>query len=253
MSSLAPELESPSRAVRMVLAVIDRCRPPRPTAGRVAFQLRFLIGACLLATVVALGSVVVSVWDGDPVGTAMIGVFLAAILVQLAALRLGASVAVLTRTLLLTVGAVLVAMALVTRELLPEQLFWLALLPLCAVVLEGPRADEAGAPGPVLPTALAVWATLAAGVFVVAAHVLGLTLDARSRPSPLVGGPGTSRSSSPEGRSRAGSGGRRRSRAAREARSRGSCAGVEARRPRPPGRPTRRRRGLGKMSRARTS
>ena len=176
MSSLAPELESPSRAVRMVLAVIDRCRPSRPTAGRVAFQLRFLIGACLLATVVALGSAVVSVWDGDPVGTAMIGVFLAAILVQLAALRLGASVAVLTRTLLLTVGAFLVAMALVTRELLPEQLFWLARLPLGAVVLEGPRADEAGAPGPVLPTALAVWATLADGVFVVAAHVLGLTL-----------------------------------------------------------------------------
>ncbi|MFN8095450.1 MAG: hypothetical protein U0599_25085 [Vicinamibacteria bacterium] len=183
MNTPAPAFDSRSRAVRAVLAAIDRCRPPQPTAGRAVFQARFLVGACLLATLVALGSVVVSVWDGDPVGTAMLGVFLLAILVQLAALRLGASVAVLTWTLLLTVGAFLVAMALVTRELLPEQLFWLTLLPLCTLVLGGPRADAAEPPAPTWPTGFAVGATLAAGVLVVVAHEVGFTLGRPVEPA----------------------------------------------------------------------
>ena len=183
MDNGAPEFESPSRAVRRVLAVIDRLRPSRTSTGRVAFQLRFLIGACLLAALVALGSVVVSVWDGDPVGTVLLGVFLAAILAQLAAIRLGAPVATLTWTVLSTVGVFLVAMALVPRKLLPEQLFWLTLLPLSALVLDGPRADEPKARAPVWPTAIAAVAALGAGALIVTAHQVGLTLGRPVVPS----------------------------------------------------------------------
>lgn len=164
-------------------ALVVGITPSRPEPGRPAFQLRFLIGASLLGALIGLITLPIAVVTGQLVTARLIAVFIAALLAQLAAARRGAPVRVLLWTVLATMGAFVVAACLATRELDPSQLAWLLLIPLAARVLDAPRPDDAAPPRPramLRATGLA----LLAGVFVVAAHEVGLTFDQPAHPAP---------------------------------------------------------------------
>lgn len=71
-----------------------------------------------------------------------------------------------------------------TRELLPEQLPWLVLLPLAAFVLVGPRVTEA--PPSRKPVAFAAALAVALGAGIVLAHDKGITFG-HPHPPPSAG------------------------------------------------------------------
>jgi hypothetical protein len=160
----------------MVLAAIDAFHRVPPTNPRAVFVARLLVGASLLAFAVSVPSLGVSVIAGDVLESMLLGLFALAIAVQLVMIRVGAPLGVLAWSLTITVGVFLVASSLTTRELQPQQPYWLVLLPLVAYVLAGSSPDDSAAvrtPGLVAATLLAV----GLGVLVVVAHQVGLTFD----------------------------------------------------------------------------
>jgi hypothetical protein len=149
-----------------------------PTANpRSLFVARVLVGASLLATVLALPSLALGVAYGDVPDSVVVCAYVLCVAVQLVAIRIGAPLPVLAWTLLLTLGGFLTVASLTTRELEHGEPFWLALIPLAARVLAGPGSDDLGqavpTPAPGATTLLAI----ALGIVIVAAHQLGLTFD----------------------------------------------------------------------------
>ena len=160
----------------MVLAAIDAFHRVPPTNPRPVFVARLLVGASVLALAVSVPSLGVDVIAGSVIGSILLGVFALSIAVQLVMIRVGAPLGVLAWSLTITVGVFLVASSLTTRELQPQQPYWLVLLPLVAYVLAGPSADDSVAvrtPGLVAATLLAI----GLGILVVVAHQVGLTFD----------------------------------------------------------------------------
>lgn len=172
----SPQVRRLSRPRRALLALIDAVHGVRSGDPHDAFRGRFMAGSCLLGILVAIPSAAVTLAQGDRPGTLLIGTFVAAVLVQLAALRRGASRDALTWTLLGTVGCFLLADTLVTRELVPEQLAWFLLLPLAAAVMTGPGAGHHGPPPSSRAAVATLGAAIALGIGVIAAHDRGLTL-----------------------------------------------------------------------------
>lgn len=173
----AEDRPRPSRLRSALLDAIDAVHREGVASPGARFRARFLVGASLLALLVAVPSLAASIADGDRPATVLLGAFSGCIALQLGALRLRAPLAVVTWTLVITVGAFLVAISLTTRELQPQQLPWLVLLPLAAQVLGDPPGREpAGASRARAPLVAALFA-FALGLLVIAAHRLGLTFD----------------------------------------------------------------------------
>jgi hypothetical protein len=160
----------------MVLAAIDAFHRVPPTNTRAVFVTRLLVAASLLALAVSVPSLGIDVIGGSVLGSILLGVFALAIAVQLALIRVGAPLGVLAWSLTITVGVFLVASSLTTRELQPQQPYWLVLIPLVAYVLAGSSPDDSAAvrtPGLVAAVLLAI----ALGILIVVAHQVGLTFD----------------------------------------------------------------------------
>jgi len=173
--------EESSPWVRHILAVIDRVRPRDAPPPAHDFQRRFLVGACLLGSFVAVATLPVQLALGVMSGAIFLLVFLLGLVAALAAIRLGVStrkVAPFTQTILVIF---LVAISLTTRELHPEQLAWLIFIPLAALVFHEPRVEDVGTRRNGLRTGILV--ALGAGAFIVEAHVLGFTLDGVEEPN----------------------------------------------------------------------
>jgi hypothetical protein len=159
-----------------VLTAIDAFHRVPPTNPRPVFVARLLVGASFLALAVSVPSLGIDVVGGSVLGSILLGVFALAVAVQLALIRVGAPLGMLAWSLITTVGVFLVASSLTTRELQPQQPYWLVLLPLVAHVLAGSTPDDAVAvqtPSPAAATLLAI----GLGILVVVAHQVGLTFD----------------------------------------------------------------------------
>jgi hypothetical protein len=158
----------------MVLAAIDAVHRLPPTNPGPVFVARLLVGASLLALAVSVPSLGTEVAAGSVLDSLLLGVFALALVVQLAMIRAGAPLGVLAWSLFITVGGFLLASSLTSRELQPQQIYWLVLLPLVAHVIEAPAPDDSGAvrtPAPVAATILAI----GLGILIVVAHQVGLT------------------------------------------------------------------------------
>lgn len=117
-------------------------RPQGARDGGEAYQLRLLTGAIMLATVVAVLAVSVAAGAGQWRGVAITGAFLALILLQAFALRLGAPIRVVAFTIIGTAGLLFVASALVPSSNQAGQLYWFLLVPLSVRALTVPRHDS---------------------------------------------------------------------------------------------------------------
>ena len=170
--------------VGLLLAAVDWLRPVGPSTGRAAFQSRFLTGGCALGALVALAALWMTLQQGEMAAAVIVTGFLASLLLQLGALRLGAPVPILAWTVSVTLAVYLVAMSLVTRGLQPEQLFWLTIIPLATLVLNGPRADDVESQATIWPTVVAMLVALVAAVLVVAAQEAGINLG--QPPDPVL-------------------------------------------------------------------
>jgi hypothetical protein len=157
--------------------LLHRFLPARGASGREAFQLRFLAGGCLLGSAVALPSLGVTLWLRAGLESVILGAFLAGLALLLAAIRLGIQARAVAWASMAVVAVFLVAISLTTAQLRVEQLPWFLLLPLGAIVLVGPRADDPAGTLRAWPVAAAMLAALASVAFVVLAHRLGLTFD----------------------------------------------------------------------------
>jgi hypothetical protein len=180
----SPPARRLSRPRRALLALIDAAHGLRAVDPHEAFRVRFMTGSCLLGVAIAIPSGAVTVAEGDRPGAALIAAFVAAVLLQLVALRRGTSRHVLAWTLLATVACFLAADALVTRELLPEQLAWFLLLPLAASVMTGPGAGPHGPQRSSRAAVATLCGAIALGAGVIVAHDLGFTLGRPTGPTP---------------------------------------------------------------------
>jgi hypothetical protein len=122
----------------------DGFRPPGPLTPRQTFQFRFLIGANLLALLVAVISFWVAALTGERLTLWLLGGFAVAVTAQLLMLRSGVPLAVLVPAELTTLSLFLIACCLASPDLEPLQLQWLLLLPLAALVLTDPERRRAG-------------------------------------------------------------------------------------------------------------
>jgi hypothetical protein len=165
----------PPRAVAWLLAVLDGLRPAQRRGPREIFQLRFIAGGALLGLSVAAVSLVQVLLAGQTVTAMMLGVFAVSVGGLLLGIRLGVAVPTLSLGALAVVALFLVAACLAPPELKPEQLSWLVILPLVALVLVGPRAATGDAPPSRRPVTLAALAAIALGVAIVLAHAHGLS------------------------------------------------------------------------------
>ena len=152
-------------------------RPGKPIAGREAFQLRFLIGACALALPVGVAACLADILEGMQTEGIIVGCFTVAIAGHLLALRLGAPLTRLIWTVIATLWVFLILNCLATASFDPEQPFWLVLLPLAARAWSAPRAEDVAVPeGSRITQGGLLFALAAAGV-IFAARQLGLTFD----------------------------------------------------------------------------
>jgi hypothetical protein len=174
MQELIMRPAAASRTARWLEWVTTWLRPGGTPGGREAYQLRFLAGASLLGSLVAALTIPVAAAMGQWLSVSFLGAFLAALLLQAAAVRLGAPVGLIAWTILATVGAFLVATALLPRSLQPNQLYWFLVLPLAARALAAPRHDDEGGPRSWWPEITAAAAALAAAALVIALHAAGL-------------------------------------------------------------------------------
>jgi hypothetical protein len=163
-----------------LLRLLDKWRPARPLSPHEIFQHRFLVGGLHLGLLVGLFSLAMTLAGGTRLGAVMITVMVLALAGLLAGARMGLTLRALGWSCVLLVGAFLALTSLITRELQPDQIYWLVLLPLIARVLhESADIDPERRRSPVL------WATalaMALGAFVVVAHARGLTFGRLTPP-----------------------------------------------------------------------
>jgi len=162
------------RAPRWLERSTSWLRPGGTRGGREAYQLRFMSGAILLGVLVAALALPAAAAMRQWLSVAFLGTFLAALLLQALVVRLGAPVGVVAWTVLATVGAFLVATALLPADLQPSQLYWFLLIPLAARALAVPRHDDTAAPPSWRLELIAAGAALAAALLVIAASDAGL-------------------------------------------------------------------------------
>ena len=166
---------------------VNRFLPRYPLTPQQAFQIRFMIGANLLGVLVAIPAIIVSIVTGQPVSIALIGVFMLALLGQLAAVRFGfLRMPWMVWSEMGILGAFLTLQSLATAELEPTQLQWFLLIPLAALVLMDPRQRSSGAAFPVGPVLLASIIAIAIGMGVIAAKRFGLTFGGANSPEILL-------------------------------------------------------------------
>jgi hypothetical protein len=118
-------------------------RPKGARDGGEAYQLRFLAGAIVLATAVAVLAVSAAAAAGQWLGVAVTGSFLALVLLQALAVRLGAPIRVVAFTVIATAGLLFAASALVPGDNQAGQLYWFLLVPLSVRAFSVPRHDAA--------------------------------------------------------------------------------------------------------------
>jgi hypothetical protein len=116
-------------------------RPEGTRDGGEAYQLRFLTGAIILASVVSVLAIVAAAMAGKWLGVAVTGGYLLLILAQALAVRAGAPIRVVAFTLIATVGLLFVASALVPGANQAGQLYWFLLVPLAVRAFAVPRHD----------------------------------------------------------------------------------------------------------------
>jgi len=143
-------------------------RPGGARDGGEAYQLRFLAGAIMLATVVAVLAVSVAAAAGQWRGVALTGGYLALILLQAFAVRLGAPIRVVAFTIIGTAGLLFAASALLPSDNQAGQLYWFLLVPLSVRAFTVPRHDAATQSQSWRSSVIASGATLLAVIAIVA-------------------------------------------------------------------------------------
>jgi len=172
------------RPRRALVALFDAIYTAPDADPVIRFQTRFGIAVSLLGILVALPGLAVSLVTGDSFDAILNGAWIVAFGLQLGSIQLGAPMAIVKWTMMATGGCLFLAFTVITRDLEPQQLFWLALLPLAAQAFAGARASDAASAGSVWAP-VGVWVlVLAAGVLVIVAHQLGLTFDRPGRVLP---------------------------------------------------------------------
>jgi len=145
-------------------------RPGGARDGREAYQLRFLAGAIVLAAGVSVLVLIVAMVLGHWLGFFITACYLALILLQALAVRLGAAVSVVAWTIIATVGLFLLVNAFVPSANQSGQLYWFLLIPLAARALAVQRHDAPDAPPAWRAEIVAGVVALAAVVLVIVCH-----------------------------------------------------------------------------------
>ena len=141
-----------------------------------AFQRRFLIGCDLAAIAISVISLPGALAGGQTVTGWVIAGFMVVVAALAFGLRAGLPLAVAVWGNLLTLAGFLFLASIATRALIPDQLAWLVLLPLCSTLSVRPGtsarswAERAAVP---IGCALAI----GVAVVIVVAHEVGLTFD----------------------------------------------------------------------------
>lgn len=153
---------------------VDRLLGKRGTPED-ALQRRFLIGC----DVIGLAAVVFSLGQGllrdEWLGSVIIGAFGGCLLVLVGLLRSAVALGKVVWAHFLVLSAFFFFVSVQTDVLMPEQLAWLVLLPLCAVATN--RSSSAAGLSFTVPVATALAAAL--GLAIVGAHELGWTFHQR--------------------------------------------------------------------------
>jgi len=183
-SATSNERASASRTQRALVSLFDAIYASPDADPVIRFQTRFGIAVGVLGILVALPGLAVSLVTGDSFDATLNGAWIVGFGLQLGAIRLGAPMAIMRWTMMATGGCLFLAFTVITRELEPQQLFWLALLPLAAQAFAGPRASDAAPAGSPRGPAVVWILVLAAGVLVIVAHQVGLTFDRPGRVLP---------------------------------------------------------------------
>lgn len=136
-----------------------------------AFQRRFLIGCDLIGFLAVVFSVPQAALRGEWLGAGIVGLFGFALLILAALVRSGVAWALVVWLHFLSLSAFFFFVSIQSDELMPEQLGWLVLLPLCAVATtrKGPRHRFSFTVGKATVLAALV------GFAIVAAHAKGFT------------------------------------------------------------------------------
>lgn len=151
---------------------------------RHAFQVRFFLGACLLALLVSALSVPIAIVT-EPFSTVVaIVAFAVLILVQVGLLWMGCSIRVLVWTLLGTVTLFLIAVSVTPKILDPAQLPWLILIPLAARAFTAPRIEDADPQPTFRATVIGSCVAVAALFVIVAFHQLELNFGREPSSNP---------------------------------------------------------------------
>jgi hypothetical protein len=151
-------------------------RPGDPTAGREAFHLRFLIGACTLGVLVGAAGCVAEFLVGAQVEAIVTGCFTVVMAGHLLALRLGAPLERLFWSAMATLSVYEILRSLTTVSFEPTRPFWLVLLPLVAWAWSAPMAEDVAVPEGMRITGRGLLLALAAAGVILAARQFGLTL-----------------------------------------------------------------------------
>ena len=177
MMQLTSRSAPPARWLAQPMAWL---RPSGPRDGREAYQLRFLSGALLLAGIVSVLAILTAAVLGRWSGVVVFASYLALLLVQAVAVRVGASVRVISLTVIATVGAVLLASALLPGSNRSGQLYWFLLIPLAARALSAPRHDAPHDSRSWRTEIIAALTALVAAIAVVIYHASAVGVGERS-------------------------------------------------------------------------
>jgi uncharacterized membrane protein len=164
-----------SRIASLMEWAIVWFHPGKPIAGREAFQLRFMIGACTLGVLVGVASCVADILEGAQVEAIIVACFAVVMAGHPLALRLGAPMERLFWTVMATLWVFLILHSLTTVSFEPTRPFWLVLLPLVAWAWSAPMAEDVAVPEGMRFTEKGLLFALTAAGVILAARQLGLT------------------------------------------------------------------------------
>ena len=162
--------------VEIMCNLIDRFRPHRSLGNYEVFQFRLLVGGALLGLVVSILAISVTISTGIWPATLSISLFGVGLLGLILATRGGVSLSILGWYCLILIGIFLLFESLIPAELQHNQLSWLAILPMCSLILQPIRgASDNPTTNPRMIWGAAIMA-MVIGAFIVTAHRFGWTM-----------------------------------------------------------------------------
>lgn len=147
-----------------------------------AVQRRFLVGCTTIGLAVAVITVIQSLLVHERLSSLMVGGFGVGLVVLAILLRRGVRLRTVIWGNLGLLAAFLLFESVRSRELHPEQLAWLVLIPLCAAVWSRPTD---GAP-PAISVRAATLLAAGVAVLIVEAHRTGMTFDEHIETPPWI-------------------------------------------------------------------